>query len=179
MINTRSEIKCQESHIEIKINSLISFFKVLDNRFKLVIELENGQNCVTLNYCCASINFYLNFCRKETEFSVLPLYIICAGHDGAFQAPKTERNDEESACKRVDLGVKLLQSVIAEKLYEEDFGRKTFRLDKCQVFHSRLNYLDAWKMSQEELWNYLGREIVNSDLGNERTKFVGFLSCTR
>ncbi|EFA09357.2 hypothetical protein TcasGA2_TC001918 [Tribolium castaneum] len=34
-------------------------------------------------------------------------------------------------------------------------------------------------MTQEELWSYLGREIVNSDLGHDKIKFLGFLSCTR
>ncbi|KAJ8985271.1 hypothetical protein NQ317_007057 [Molorchus minor] len=85
----------------------------------------------------------------------------------------------ESACKRITLCSKLLQCVTAEKLYEHNLGRKTFYVEgDCQVFRSELDYIDARNMSQVELWETVGREIMKSGIGSENKKYLAFLSCT-
>lgn len=107
------------------------------------------------------------------------MYIVCQGHDGKFQAPKQEDNTIESACKRILLASKLLQCVTAEKLYENNLGRKTFKLQpQCDVFQSGLNYLEARKMTGEQLWEHFGREIMNSSIGDSKKKYLAFLSCS-
>jgi hypothetical protein len=183
-IRDKQKSTCRESRTDEKIylelDSTNLSFKLVDGKFKALVELKSLQNSITLKYCCSIITLDINYSPRATFFSVLPLYIICEGHDGKFQSPPNESNDVGNALRRITLGAKLLQSVVAEKLYEEKQGRKTFRLeDSCRVFHSSLNYLKARKMTQEELWTSLGREIVNSDLGHERIKFLSFLSCTK
>jgi hypothetical protein len=117
---------------------------------------------------------------------VTPVYIICQGHDGLFQAPTNVDNTVPSACERIALGARLIQSLTAEKLYESKVGRKTFQLEydlsqsgsECIVFHSRLPVEKARKMDPVELWKYFGCELMISHLGNKDRKFLALLSCT-
>lgn len=161
------------------VNSLLDC--VLKNDcFKFVVELQSGLNEFVLTFCCVSSVFALEYTEKDTDFVVTPLYIISDGHDGKFQAPNSENNSIESACKRITTGVKLLQCLIAEKLHEQNLGRHTFKLaQNCRVFHSKLHCNTARKLQQGALWDYLAREIINSGLNSERSKFLGLLSCTR
>lgn len=74
----------------------------------------------------------------------------------------------------------MLQCVTAEKLYEKTLVRKTFALeDECQIFFSELSHSDAVKMDERQLWGYIGREIMKSEIGSADKKYLGFLSCTR
>lgn len=150
------------------------------NCFKFLIELDCGLNEFVLTFCCVDRKFTLDLIEKQTDFVVTPLYIICEGHNGEFQAPITENNSTESACKRVTTGVKLLQCVIAEKLFEQNLGRNTFKLDRnCQIFNSKLPYCKARQMHQKDLWNYFARELINSKLHSENRKFLALLACTQ
>ncbi|RZC31835.1 zinc metalloproteinase [Asbolus verrucosus] len=179
-VKNKPKSTCQTEQIYVNPGSTNSYFKIVDGKFKVLSELKLGQNSIILKYCCLTTTVFINYAPRQSNLSVLPLYIICEGHDGKFQAPETQQNDIDSACKRITLCSKLLQSVIAEKLNEQNQRRKTFKLeDDCRVFRSKLNYLEARKMTQEELWTSLGREIANSDIGREEIKFLGFLSCTK
>lgn len=152
-----------------------------NNCFKFLIELTGyGLNQFTITFCCVSFEFALEYVEKITGFIVTPLYIICEGHNGKFQAPTTENNSIESACKRILTAAKLLQCVIAEKLNEQNFGRITFKLEqKCRVFYSKLPCNTARQLSQKELWSYFAKEIINSDLNWSKSKFLALLSCTQ
>ncbi|GBP71128.1 Putative zinc metalloproteinase YIL108W [Eumeta japonica] len=109
------------------------------------------------------------------------------GHDGGFQSPTDVDNSIESACSRIAIGAKLIQSITAEKLFESGYGRRTFQLEheidnkkpECIVFRSTLNVNKARKMKQNELWTHFGRELMLSELGSNERKFLGFISCTR
>lgn len=149
--------------------------------FKILIELKLGENIINVDFCCSSLNMKLTYQRRKSSLNVVPMYIINHGHCGQFQASATEDNSPQSACKRILTGSKLAQCLIAEKLYEEGLGRKTFQLenDECVIFRSNLNYKLARKMNQEELWAHIGREIMNSEIGSENKKYLGFLSCTK
>lgn len=151
-----------------------------NNCFKFLVELTEGLNDFLINFCCVTITFTLEYLNKNTDFIVTPLYIICSGHNGKFQAPLTENNSIESACKRITTGIKLLQCVIAEKLFEQNLERHTFKLDSnCHVFYSKLHYNKARQMQQKQLWDYFAREIINSDLNFKKRKFLALLSCTK
>jgi len=85
------------------------------------------------------------------------------------------------------MGVRLLQSLFSEKLYEAGYGRKAFQLEhdldnlapECVVFYSKLPVEKAWTMAPSELWEYFGRELMTSHLSSDKRKFVAFISCTR
>ncbi|GJQ71366.1 hypothetical protein Trydic_g11097 [Trypoxylus dichotomus] len=97
--------------------------------FKVLVELNPGENLVSIDFCCSSINMKLTYRRRKTCLSIIPMYIINDGHNGEFQSSDIEDSSPQSACKRILTGSKLLQCLIAEKLYEDGFGRKTFQLE--------------------------------------------------
>lgn len=131
-----------------------------NNNFKFLLELKEGRNNVNIQYCINSLNLALDYIPAKSEYAVIPLYVICEGHDGRFQSPRNEENSVESARRRITLCVKLLQCVAAEKLFESSLGRKTFQItDECQIFRSKLNFLEARKMNQEELWKTIGNYL--------------------
>nr|CAD7401170.1 unnamed protein product [Timema cristinae] len=165
----------------------VSDWVILGTEFKCLINLHRGDNDLILEYCGTKLKWSIGYCPRRTVFRVMPIYIICKGHNGEFQAPNGEENTIQSACRRIAVGCKLIQCLTAEKLDESGFGRKTFQLEndlntqaaECTVFHSQLSVEQARRLSPEELWEHLGRELMMSPLGNNNRKFVAFLSCTR
>lgn len=183
VINSTSD-KCTESHdkifLKIGQHQVSQKFYPQSCIFKFLIELSSGLNNFTLIYCQASLKFCLEYVEQNTHFIVSPLYIICDGHDGRFQAPQHENNSIKSACKRILTGAKLLQCIVSEKLFENNLDRKSFKLEKeCGVFYSKLHCDVARKMNQQELWTYFATELINSPLKNNNKKILALLSCTR
>lgn len=164
----------------------VTIWPVINGNFKCLANLNLGRNHFVLEYEDASLSLNLEFKSKTTNYHVLPVYIICDGHDGNFQAPDDEDNSPESACRRISLGSRLIQSLTAEKLHESDMSRKTFQLAydmdidlDCIVFHSKLTPDDVYQMEPEEIWEHFGRELMSSPYGSDQRKFLAFLSCTR
>ncbi|CAH1118927.1 unnamed protein product [Phaedon cochleariae] len=181
-IQNATSALCQnnDNNVHLIINNVKVTTNLVNNKFKFLVELHRGQNRLIINYCCEEKEIVLVYSSPKGYHSVIPLYVICDGHDGNFQAPAWMKNTAESACKRISLCSKLLQCVTAEKLNEHGLGRKTFSLESdCQIFQSRLNYLEVRTMSQAELWENIGREIMKSPIGSDNKKYLAFLSCTR
>lgn len=159
---------------------------VLNSEFKIFLLLQEGINNINLSYCSVETNIKIIYQIRETEYSVLPLYIICKGHNGKFQSPKDSENSIESACKRINLGLKMIQTLTAEKIHEIFSTRKTFQLESeinensedCFIFRSELEVDEALKMNQESLWDYFANEIMLSSLTSPKKKYLAFLSCT-
>nr|CAH7758288.1 unnamed protein product [Callosobruchus chinensis] len=172
--------KKNDGKVLLELNSKEYSTNLRDNVFKFLIELHQSKNEITICYCCDILNLTIQYIPQELPNTVIPLYVICEGHDGCFQAPSNERNDPESACKRIMLCLKLLQCVTAEKLYEHDLGRKTFHIeDNCQIFKSSVKYLNAQEMNQVELWQNIGKDIMSYFSGSKNKKYLAFLSCTK
>ncbi|XP_039292784.1 putative uncharacterized protein DDB_G0282133 [Nilaparvata lugens] len=159
---------------------------ILKSKFKCLVDLERGENRIVIKYCTSCKRIVLNYTPRDTDHFVTPVYIICRNHGGEFQAPSGCDNSITSACSRVVLGSKLIQCLIAEKLFENGFGRKTFQIEAdvieeipyCVQFHSNLPVEEARKMDQEALWIYFGREIMKSKISSTKRKFLAFLSAT-
>jgi hypothetical protein len=160
---------------------------VVNCEFKCLVSLFLERNVLILEYCGTQLKLNVKYQPRRTRLRVTPLYIICQGHDGLFQAPEGVDNTVPSACERIALGARLIQSLTAEKLYELKVERKTFQLEydlnrsgpECIVFHSHLPVERAQKMDPTELWEHFGHELMISPLGNKDCKFLAFLSCTR
>jgi hypothetical protein len=159
---------------------------LVNSDFKCLVSLLLGRNILVLEYCGIELKMSLEYRPRRTTLRVTPVYIICHGHDGLFQAPTNVDNTVPSARERIALGARLIQSLTAEKLYESKVGRKTFQLEydlnqpgpECIVFHSRLPVEKARKMDPLELWKHFGCELMISHLGNKDRKFLALLSCT-
>ncbi|XP_014230132.1 uncharacterized protein LOC106654673 [Trichogramma pretiosum] len=153
--------------------------------FRLLVELQRGHNRVELEAAGHRRKFGLVYEPRYTRLRVTPVYVICAGHDGYFQGPQNENRSPESAATRIGLGARLLQTLTAEKLHEAGHGRKTFQLERdldgpeCLVMHSQLHVDRARAMTQRELWELVGRELMQGPLASKDRKYLAFLSCTR
>ncbi|XP_045490963.1 putative zinc metalloproteinase YIL108W [Colias croceus] len=183
--NNYEKIKCA---LTTSGNKIETFWDVYNREFKMLIDLQKGENIIDLEFNgMQKNNLILRYEPRRTNLRVTPVFIVCQGHDGCFQCPPEIDNSIESACSRIAIGAKIIQSVTAEKLYESGVGRKTFQLEhevnnknpECIVFKSSLNVNKARKMKQDELWTHFGRELMLSDLGSNERKFLGFISCTR
>lgn len=183
--NNRDKIICTVANGGVK---QTSEWIIYNGEFKALIELRKGENIIDFEYTGQQRKtLLLDYTPRRTNLRVTPVYIICQGHDGFFQSPPNIDNSVESACSRITIGAKLIQSLTAEKLFESGFGRKTFQLEhevntknpECIVFRSNLNVNKARKMKQADLWAHFGRELMLSDLGSNERKFLAFISCTR
>lgn len=178
--NLENQHICKSSASVVIANNSASYTSQLHlNKFKQLVALNRGKNNLTITYCCVNLSIVVTFIPRSSELSVMPLYIICDGHNGNFQAPDTVKNDPINALKRINTAMKLIQTVLAEKLHELGFNRKTFKLADCLIFQSKLFYKQARKMNQNDLWNYFAREIMNSTIGSNQKKYIGFISCTK
>ncbi|CAH1131399.1 unnamed protein product [Ceutorhynchus assimilis] len=184
-------IQCKESKTCLHIGKPAKLVLILQNqniekliniknqKFKILLQLSEGRNKFEFKFDSQTLTLSLDYCPSKSEYTVMPMYVICEGHDGKYQAPSNVENDVESACNRILLCSRLLQCFTAEKLLENGLGRKTFTLEnKCQVFKSKVDYLDARRISQEKLWESIGRDIMNSKHASEKKKYLAFLSCT-
>ena len=123
---------------------LINTWPVCNGRFKIFVNLQPGENEFFLSLVhneTSDVDLKISLIYDAPRYShfVRPVYIICSDHSGRFQVgsfhylmrcggdfmslickgPEEEDCSVESAIKRITLSVKLLQSFIAEKLYEQ------------------------------------------------------------
>lgn len=150
--------------------------------FKCLIELCPGENAIKIDYCNSTTTIRINYndsFPKQDCFPIIKLcYVICHGHDGCFQSDRNGDNTVEIGCRKIDVGIQLIQCLMAEKLKEAGFPRKTFQFSTCQAFQSAMTVDEAHTWSPSRIWNFLAREFVASDIRNEHIKYVGFLACT-
>lgn len=167
-------------------NNNQSEWQVHKGIFKCLVSLSPGTNNIRLNYKNANKTLTIVFRHHSTELYIIPVYLICDGHDGRFQSPIGSDNSVENACLKIGLGVQLIQCIFGEKLKENGFTKKSFQIENdlfdtaplCRIFHSKLSMADARRWDQTKLWEYFGRELMLSELGSENKKFLAFLSCT-
>lgn len=148
--------------------------------FKCLVRLEVGENRLTLKFCQTNGDLILHYDEPDRPKFILKLYyVICGGHDGSFQSGDNVANSAQIACDRITLAVQLIQSLIAEKLYEAGFGRKTFQFIKCKQFQSSLSLETARMWNASQLWDYHAKEMLAAETDEGRNvKYVCILACT-
>ena len=55
------------------------------------------------------------------------MYVVCRDDDGRFQSPPDMDNSVEAALRRVRVAGLVIQCAMAEMLWAQRLGRKTFR----------------------------------------------------
>lgn len=149
--------------------------------FKCLIDLSVGKNSIQIGYCNVVTTIcivYDTIIHKEMPI-VKVLYILCREHDGCFPIDsKKYDNSAAVACSKIDVGIRLIQCLIAEKLREAGYARRTFRFVDCQPFESKMTLNEAHNWTPAQMWNFLARELISLDNLNENIKYVGLLACT-
>ncbi|KAJ2750174.1 hypothetical protein H4S06_004439, partial [Coemansia sp. BCRC 34490] len=114
-------------------------FPAVDGYFKVLAELENGDNGLKFEY----LHNQECICRGQLNVKMAPhldkpplLLSIMLGRDsnGIFDAPPNARgpgvNDLDAAIRKFRCCVYMWQAFMAEQLYRQGFGRRTFRLEE-------------------------------------------------
>lgn len=62
-----------------------SYWMVFQNKFKIIIELKIGENFLIFKLANETLHVKLFYKQRATNYTVCPVYVICADHDGSFQ----------------------------------------------------------------------------------------------
>lgn len=62
-----------------------SRWAVYKSQFKVMIELKIGDNSLVFKFGDEIVRTKLVYNKRITEYTVCPVYVICADHDGRFQ----------------------------------------------------------------------------------------------
>ncbi|VDL99745.1 unnamed protein product [Schistocephalus solidus] len=192
---------------QITVNILDSTFEIFEikshlsaRHFKTLTPLFHGTNELTVACSHHAVSLHLHYLRAGGGPYVRPVYMTFTGDDGKFQAPEDVDCSPLSACKRIGLAVRLLQSILAESIYAEVGIRRTFACAEDKIkpetpapmiptstssaavwcVESSLSLSQCLKISPNELWTIVARDLVRSfpyDLPN--TKWLVILSCAR
>ncbi|XP_043267441.1 putative zinc metalloproteinase YIL108W isoform X2 [Venturia canescens] len=184
LIRGRAPSLC--SYVSLRgLKNVSSQWPVVGGEFRILVDLSRGSNRLEIEAGSHRKKITLVHEPRTTRLRVTPVYVICSGHEGYFQGPRNEDRSPESAATRIGLGARLLQTLTAEKLREAGHGRKTFQLERdldgpeCLVMHSMLDVDQARSMTQRQLWEFIGRELMTGPLASRDRKYMAFLSCTR
>lgn len=183
LIHGRVGNRCEAEKITIERGSSLPEDEILNSKadFKHLARLSAGENTFRISYCNTRIRLNIRLEESPMIFQVIPLYIICAGHDGHFQSPeRRESSSPAVACRRIDVMLQMTQLVYAEKLNETQYGRKCFKIgENCRPFHSELLLEKALALSEQELWDHFAEEVIRREGEKVKTrKYVAILGCT-
>lgn len=151
-----------------------------DGNFKTIVRLVHGENVFVFKHCCTTKRITLAFERQEdSKFKLNIYYVICQNHDGSFQSDRDSGNTVQSACKRINLVIELIQCFYAEMLLQNGFERKTFDFIECKPFQSELTVEQAREWSPHKLWQYHAKEFLCKEPNNRiNLKYFGILAST-
>ena len=169
--------------------SSTSEFPVVDGRFKCLQQLKLGTNSIEFFYQdgfhIANKTLVIEQIPSSCTRTIKLLYIVPNGDAGSFQTESGLEGSAESACKKIVVGGMLLQTLVAERLREEGFGRKTFTLFSnidhepvCEIHESSYTRAEFQSMSSEEIWNVTAGELLRKQIIRKSIKVLAILSCT-
>jgi len=87
-----------ESHLTLKHYSnngkqlAVTRWTVFKNKFKIIIELKIGDNTLVFKFANEVLSTKLVYKQRATNYTVCPVYVICADHDGRFQVTTTTKS---------------------------------------------------------------------------------------
>ena len=73
------------------------------------------------------MNFFLSFSIVTPSVDRRLVYVVCRDDDGRFQSPPDTDNSVEAAVRRIRVAGLVIQCALAEMLWTQRLGRKTFR----------------------------------------------------
>ncbi|KAL9873723.1 uncharacterized protein ACN427_010046 [Glossina fuscipes fuscipes] len=146
-----------------------------NGQFKFLVDLGLNDSAFffKFTYCSTSVTKSIQYQPLRSEFKVLPFLVLA----------QDESVDEQTEVNQsiVDLNLLLVQSVYADKLREAVKARYTFELlEQCKIFHSELSKEEIWNSNENELWQFIAQELLNSEWGkNKCIKFIAFINCSK
>ncbi|KAJ1999188.1 hypothetical protein GGI04_004678 [Coemansia thaxteri] len=114
-------------------------FPAVDGYFKTLVELESGDNGLKFEYlkgesvvCQSELTIKMD--PYQDKPPLLLAIIMASDSKGTFDAPPDARgpglNDLDAAIRKFRCCAYLWQAFMAEQMYRQGFGRRTFRLEE-------------------------------------------------
>ena len=180
---------------ESETNKTVKIILLTNKRFKFATRLEKGGNQFRFQFLnCYEVLDVTYLRRSDSSNKIRLVYVTNADEPkGCFQVPKTTtkelhyQSSIESARKRISLAGELIQCFMSDSLRAHQLEpRKSiiFHSDQSEspsvcVFESRLTGGDTRSLQGEELWNRIGKELIETNIANEDTKCIAILAATR
>ena len=107
-------------------SGVISEVPMTKLRFKALLQLYSGDNEIKFDFLGVKDTLRISFYPASNPYSMRLVYIVCCDDDGRFQCPPDQDNSQASAVKRLKVAGLVLQCCMAELLWSQKMGRKTF-----------------------------------------------------
>lgn len=98
------------------------------DKFSVLLPLEAGEN--EFIFCISQFSVKQTYSYDSTAriSIVTPVYIICRDEN---ESP--DEDPEPNLCAKIVIGCRLIQTLIAESLYQSGYGRKSFSLENSKL----------------------------------------------
>ena len=165
-----------------------------DGKFKILVTLKPGLNWFNFEFCRVVRHLTLNctarYAQVEQLHKIKLVYIVSADSNGEFQIPNGY-GTQDSALQKISLAGALIQCFISDSLDAHGLGRKTIQfaqnyeddsdllIPSVFVFKSELSSQDAHQMSQNDLWTYYAKELLNHYTQDENIKYLAITNVTK
>lgn len=106
--------------------------QVQDGKFIALLNLDFGRNELSFDAGRYSVKRTFFYAPPPEKYVVTPMYIICQDQNKSL-------SDElvlQETCRKISLGCRLIQTLIAETLFQCGFGKKTFLLEHRTYLYS-------------------------------------------
>lgn len=152
------------------------------NRFVAVLWLGHGANKIKFvdkenGSVFDDFELIYQADTSSNEYYIRMLYVTSAKNGGT---KCSGTNMQQEILPKLELGLSLVQTLFAEKLYENGFDKRSFKLtqpyDKID-FPISLGPEEIAQMSTSQLWEYIAKEIRSrEDVWDKRCKYVAFIA---
>lgn len=171
-----------------------------DGKFKIFVQLKNGLNWLNFEFCRVVRHLVVNcsakYAQVEQSHKVKLVYIVSSDSNGEFQTGSRGHYNGSisSALARISLAGSLIQSFLSDSLDAHGLGRKTIQFAQNYdendanttqnnpsvfVLKSKLPSKDAHQMSQNDLWTYYAKELLNVYCEDQNVKYLAITNVTK
>ena len=152
-------------------------------RFKVLVELRPGVNRVRLRAGTSTGEWKLTYRPATNSHYVRVIWMTDRAGDSRYSSP--QQDDPQEIDGRLDAAMKLLQTAMAERLFDLGFDRRTFRLEydergRVKVHRWKRDVLaaDDYELFVEP-WHQAVDEALDKELVDAKAKNVVIAAYTR
>ncbi len=102
-------------------------FPAAEGKFEAVVELKPGENMILVNSGRDTIRQQVVYQPTKTPYKVRMVYLEASDEGPEYEV--LPGGDSSQFRKKLDIALKMMQSVAAESMKEAGYGRKTFPLE--------------------------------------------------
>eukprot|EP00743_Colponemidia_sp_Colp-15_P008606 GILK01009365.1.p1 GENE.GILK01009365.1~~GILK01009365.1.p1 ORF type:complete len:632 (+),score=80.64 GILK01009365.1:68-1897(+) len=167
---------------------------VYNGQFKGVVQLQLGENVVSIRAGADTLQLSLYYLPAKTvalsstssasRYFIRLVFLLSRDGNGCICGPEDECCSIESGRSRLAFCALLIQSVMAETMRSQGYGRLTFRLENegdvgfplVHQLRSPLTTSELHRMAGGDLWSHFYHELTQCGFANEQVINIGLMS---